>query len=285
MKIAILSGKGGTGKTFFATNLAYVSKPSCYIDADVEEPNGNLLLKPRIQYRREVYLKIPKVDQSKCTGCRICTDFCRYHALAYANGKLMVFPTLCHSCGACSFLCPEQALHDENHFIGYTEFGTVDNLKCYSGTLEPGHLSGVPIIETLLNQYDQSMEIAWIDCPPGIACQVIASIEHADFCLLVAEDSLFGLDNLKMAYELAKTFHKKSAVIINKCYEFNSVCDSYCKEEHLKVIGKIYYDPEMAHLGAEGHLAARESEKYYQIFVEIYHKILQEANHETVASS
>lgn len=281
MKIAILSGKGGTGKTFLATNLAYVSQPSTYIDADVEEPNGNLLLNPTIDDRHQVFVKIPEVDQTKCTGCGRCTEFCRYHALAYSGGKLIIFPTLCHSCGACTYLCPEHALKEVDHSIGYYEHGTLEQLDCYSGSLKPGQLSGVPIIETLMETSKGKNDLTWIDCPPGVACQVISCVETADYCLLVAEDSLFGLDNLKMAHELTKTLHKPVGVIINKCYGSISVCDPYCQYEGLQVIARIPYDVKLANLGAEGYLAAKDNGDHYQMFLDIYHKIMREVGHET----
>ncbi|MDD2398817.1 MAG: ATP-binding protein [Bacilli bacterium] len=285
MKIAILSGKGGTGKTFLATNLAYVSQPSTYIDADVEEPNGNLFLRPTIDNRHQVFVKIPEVDQGKCSGCRRCTEFCRYHALAYSGGKLIIFPTLCHSCGACTYLCPEQALKEVNRSIGYYERGTLEKIEFYSGVLKPGQLSGVPIIETLMNVADGKNELTWIDCPPGVACQVISCVEDADYCLLVAEDSLFGLDNLKMAHELAKTLHKPVGVIINKCFDSKSVCDAYCQDERLKVIERIPYDIKLANLGAKGYLAAKDNTIIYQMFFDIYYKIMREVDHETTPRS
>ncbi len=283
MKIAILSGKGGTGKTLIATNLAYVSQPSRYIDADVEEPNGFLALQPRIEERTQVFIKIPAVDQSKCNGCRQCIDVCHYHALAYTGERLVVFPTLCHSCGACSYFCPTGALSETIHSIGYTEQGVFEGVTAYSGTLRPGQLSGIPIIEALFEHVKDDEGLIWIDSPPGVACQVIACVETADFCLLVAEDSLFGLDNLIMAHQLTKTLHKRAGVVINKCYAPISVCDSYCVSEGLPIIARIMFDIRLAKQGAEGRLIATSNGEYLELLKNLFKKVMEEVSNAPIA--
>ena len=202
MRVAVLSGKGGTGKTLVSTNLAAVLKKSVYVDGDVEEPNGHLFFKPRSIENKKVKVKIPVVDNDRCTACRECVEFCRFNALALVANKLIVFEDICHSCGGCVRLCPENALSEKDKVIGEIKIGTSGGVKVYSGILNTGEVSGVPVIDGLLEGIKDEDDPILIDCPPGSACIVMESIRDADYCILVAEPTLFGLHNLKMVYEL-----------------------------------------------------------------------------------
>ena len=149
MKIAVLSGKGGTGKTLVSVNLAAAAKKSTYIDCDVEEPNGYLFFKPTITKDKEVSIKIPEVDKEICNGCRKCVKFCNYNALAYAKEKVIVFDEICHSCGGCMILCPEKAISERDKVIGKIEVGSSEEVTVLMGTLNTGEVSGIPIINEL----------------------------------------------------------------------------------------------------------------------------------------
>jgi MinD superfamily P-loop ATPase len=205
MKIAVLSGKGGTGKTFISVNMACAAEKAVYADCDVEEPNGHLFLKPVIRETQPVTVPVPEVDLSKCTGCRKCVDFCRYNALALIPGRLMIFNEVCHACGGCILFCPEHALHAKPRAIGAIESGSSQQVTVFTGRLNTGEVSGVPIIRDLTAKLPQEGTIL-IDCPPGSACSVLESIREADYCVLVAEPSLFGAHNLAMVHEVAKLF-------------------------------------------------------------------------------
>ena len=219
MRIAVLSGKGGTGKTLVSVNLAAAAKASTYIDCDVEEPNGHLFFKPEGVEEEEISVKIPKVDNELCNGCRKCVDFCSFNALAYIKNKLIVFDDVCHSCGGCILVCPERALTEKAKVIGKVQKGVSGEVAVWTGILNTGEATGIPIIKKLLEENSEVNKQTFIDCPPGSACIVMESIKDADYCILVAEPTLFGVHNLNMVYELVKLFNKPFGVLLNKCLE------------------------------------------------------------------
>lgn len=276
MKIAVLSGKGGTGKTLVAVNLAAVSKSAVYIDCDVEEPNGHLFFKPTGIKEQAVTVKIPQVDNSLCDGCRRCVDFCKYNALAYIKDRLIIFEEICHSCGGCVLVCPQKALSEKEEAIGRIEIGASDNVTVFTGILNMGEASGVPIIKNLLTNEKPKTEIEVIDCPPGSACIVMESIKDADFCVLVAEPTLFGMHNLNMVYELVKLFNKPFAVVLNKCIEGFNPSEQFCIDNNIKVLQKIPFDNELGIINSNAKIAIRESEKYNALFSTLLKEIIKE---------
>jgi MinD superfamily P-loop ATPase len=188
MKIAVLSGKGGTGKTLVSVNLAAVAGHSTYIDCDVEEPNGHLFFKPDIAREELISVKIPQVDEKQCIGCRSCVRFCNYNALAYVNKKLIIFDDVCHSCGGCVLVCPKSALSERDKLIGKIKIGVSGDVNVYTGVMNTGEATGIPIINRLLEEGSaEEHRLTFIDCPPGSACIVMESIKDADYCVLVAE--------------------------------------------------------------------------------------------------
>ena len=196
MKIAVLSGKGGTGKTFVAVNLACSARETHYIDCDVEEPNGHLFLKPRDIREEGVCVMTPVFDEKKCTGCRVCVDFCRYNALALVQGKVLHFKEVCHSCGGCVLLCPEEAVEYATRNIGMIREGRSGDVNVMTGILDTGEVSGVPVVRALCERLP-SAGVSVIDCPPGSACLVMESIKDADYCVMVSEPTAFGAHDLK----------------------------------------------------------------------------------------
>ena len=177
MKIAILSGKGGSGKTLLAVNLAALVETSIYMDCDVEEPNGHLFFRPNIDQERTVNIQVPVVDAQLCDGCGECVAFCKFNALAY-TGQLLIFEALCHACGGCFRMCPKQALHPKEKTIGVIKKGHQDQTTIISGFLNPGQASGTPIIQAM-QSYLTTDKLVFIDCPPGAACVVMDSIREA----------------------------------------------------------------------------------------------------------
>ena len=236
MKIAILSGKGGTGKTFISVNLAAAADKACYIDCDVEEPNGHLFFKPENLVEEEVSVIIPRIDKELCRGCRRCVDFCRFNALAFIKDSPLVFKDICHSCGGCILLCPEKAISEEKKIIGRIQTGSSENVTVNTGILNIGEASGVPVIEKLINK-DKKEDFTVIDCPPGSSCVVMESIKDADYCILVAEPTVFGAHNLSMVYELVTLFGKKCGVVLNKCLE-GKILQKILSPERLNILRK-----------------------------------------------
>lgn len=269
MKIACLSGKGGAGKTLAAVNLAAVGADT-YIDCDVEEPNGRLFLKPEQVTAETVSALLPEFDADKCTGCKKCVQFCRFHALIYVKEKPLVFPEVCHSCGGCKLVCPEGAVAETPKPIGTLEIGRHGALRVVTGILNPGEASGVPVIRQALKQAEGT---TIIDCPPGSACPVMESVTDADYCLLVAEPTAFGFHNFRMVHELAVLLGKKCGVVVNKQEEPYAPLERFCEENGLPVLTRIPYDPKIAALSAEGQILSERDEAFRRIFQDLLERI------------
>ena len=286
IKIAFLSGKGGTGKTLVSVNLAYVARNSMYVDCDVEEPNGYLFFKPEIVKRDKVRVKIPKIDNEICNGCRKCVDFCNFNALAYANKSVLVFDEVCHSCGGCTLVCSQLAIHEENKDIGIVEKGFSNKVKVYTGTLNIGEASGIPIINHLIkSSKTENAETIIIDCPPGSACIVMESIKDADYCLLVAEPSIFGADNLKMVHELVKIFKKKHGAVLNKYIDGLNPSEKYCVDNKIRILGKIPFDSHLGTLNSNAQIVSEKESQYNDLFSELLTYIEKEVKSETIANT
>ena len=279
MKIAVLSGKGGTGKTFVSVNLAASAASALYVDCDVEEPNGHLFFKPEAVTSMPVSKLLPVFDAAACSGCRQCLDFCRFNALAYIGDAPMVFKDVCHSCGGCWLICPEHAVAEEAVEIGHVEEGHHGSVAVASGFLNIGEASGIGIIAELLKKAETS-EAAQvvIDCPPGSACSVVESVKDADYCLLVAEPTIFGAHNFEMVAELTAVLQKPCGVVINKAMDDTAQIDRLCAEKKLPILARIPYDAETARLGAEGSIAVEHDAAMRALFETLWQRIEEEAN-------
>lgn len=277
MKIAVLSGKGGTGKTFVGVNLAYVAENATYIDCDVEEPNGRLFFKPENIKTKTVNTLLPVFDADKCTECRKCVDFCEFNALVFIKDKPTIFPIICHSCGGCSVVCPSGAITEIERKIGVVEYGTSKAVDVVTGVLNPGEMSGVPLIEAALEMTGLKEDITVIDCPPGSGCSVMETVMEADYCVLVAEPTAFGLHNFKMVYELVNVLGKPCGAIINKTEGAYSPLDAFCQEKNLKVLARIPYDEKLALIGAKAGIVAEEDGAASTMFRTLLKTIRKEA--------
>ncbi|HOT22196.1 MAG TPA: ATP-binding protein [Sedimentibacter sp.] len=275
MKIAVLSGKGGTGKTFVSVNLSFAVDNSNYIDCDVEEPNGHLFFKPNIIKSEKVHVKIPNINNELCNGCRRCVDFCKFNALAYIKDKVYVFDEICHSCGGCMLLCPEKAISEKDKEIGEIQEGVFNNSNIYTGILNPGEETGVSIIKKLLKITDNK-PYTFIDCPPGSSCSVMESIKDVDYCILVAEPTLFGVHNFNMVYNLVKLFDKPYGVVLNKCLDGENPAEKYCNEKNIKVLCKIPFEHELGKLNSNAEIASEKNEKYKSLFSSLLKTIKEE---------
>jgi len=292
MNVAVLSGKGGTGKTLISVNLAAVAESAIYMDCDVEEPNGHLYFKPNNITEKDVAVKIPEVDHTLCNGCRQCVDFCKFNALAYINDKLIVFDEICHSCGGCSLLCPEKALSEKDKVVGKIQNGISGNVEVHTGILKIGEPSGVPIIKKMLEDRKlrekdptQASKLTMIDCPPGTACTVMESIQGADYCLLVAEPTVFGLHNLDLVYQLVTLFDKPFGVVLNKCLGDDHPVEMFCKERNIPILARLPFDAELGMLNAKADIAVRKSEKFRVLFSKLLDRIINEVQHEATSHS
>lgn len=263
MNIAVLSGKGGAGKTFVSTNLAYTIKDSTYLDCDVEEPNGHLFFNPITTNEITITTKMPVFDEDKCTGCRKCIDFCKFNALAYIINKPVVFPEVCHSCGACSIICEYDAVSENDKEIGKVTVGKSGTHKVVTGALNIGEATGIPIIEEVISQQSGT---TIIDCPPGSGCSVMESVKAADYCILVAEPTLFGLHNVKMVHELVTIFEKPVGIVINKSDSYSQLIKDYCNENNIDLLGEIGFSKNLARLSGSNIIASSVDKNIFSEF-------------------
>lgn len=285
MRLAVLSGKGGTGKTLVSVNLAAMMDNALYLDCDVEAPNGRLFFKPEAVVEKPVTVKMPFVHKDLCTGCRTCTEFCNFNAMAYIGGQVKIFEDICHSCGGCALVCPENAIEEKDQEVGHIEMGVSGQTKVGTGVMNIGEASGVPIIDRLLQEGQDHEGNVVIDCPPGSACVVMESIKEADFCLIVAEPTIFGFHNMQMVVELVEKMKKPMGLVINKSYGDDTMLTEFCQDKQLTLLGKINYDPLMAKYGSEGRIVVQEDPVFKQLFGHILKQLDLEVSYEATPNS
>ncbi|MBN2109759.1 MAG: ATP-binding protein [Methanosarcinaceae archaeon] len=252
MKIAIASGKGGTGKTTVAVNLALSLGEVQLVDCDVEEPNCNLFLRSDLEKYQDVVLPVPRIDGNKCTHCGKCAQFCQYNAIALLSSGPMLFPQLCHGCGGCILVCPESAISEDGRITGVIERGRVyDTINLWQGKLFIGEAMASPVIRQLKSSIGEE-GIKIIDSPPGTACPVIASLKDVDYCVLITEPTPFGLNDLVLAVEVVRQMGIPFGVIINRHGMGDDRVDVYCKAENIPVLMRIPDERQIAVLYSEG---------------------------------
>jgi len=280
MIISVASGKGGTGKTLVATSLA-LSMKDCnkvtLLDCDVEEPNDHIFLRPVITGNEAVCIPIPRVDESKCTYCGKCAEVCAYHAIAVFSKNVLVFPHLCHGCGACGYLCPEKAITEEGKEIGVVESGHADGVAFIQGRLNVGEPMPTPVIRKVKELVNHE-GISIIDVAPGTSCPVVESIKGSDFCLLVTEPTPFGLNDLILAVETVKTLEVPCGVVINRAGAGNGKVEDYCLKENIPVLLTIPLDKEIAHLYSRGITLVEGMPQWRVNFTELHNRIQELVN-------
>lgn len=272
MRIAVLSGKGGTGKTLLSVNIAACIKNSTYVDCDVEEPNGHLYFKPTDVKISEVFSDSPQININKCTACRKCAEFCAFNAIAIIGKKPMVFDEVCHACGGCTIVCPEGAISEKKRKVGEVHFGKSEDVRVMGGILNIGEASGMPVIDLLEENMDDN-SITFVDCPPGCGCATMECVKNSDKCILIAEPTIFGAHNLQMVHELAKLFNKPCGVVLNKYGEGKNPSEEYCMENNLPIIGKIPFDEQLGLYHSNAQIAVRESDDYRKLFLDLYKSV------------
>ncbi len=274
MIVSVSSGKGGAGKTLISTSLAlsYDGKIEI-IDCDVEEPDVYLFLKPDIEREESVYIEVPELIKDKCTGCHKCAELCEYNAIMKLKGSVLIFENLCHSCGGCFLVCPEDALLKKKKEIGKVKYGVIsEKLKFKEGRLNIGGTLTTHLIKEVLKNVNS--EIVVIDGPPGSTCPSLAVMEKSDYILFVAEASPYGISDFKRVVEMVPGTKKRCGVVINKVNGNIDELEEYCREKGIQVLLKITFDINIAREGSRGKNLMEIDEKYKNKFLKIWEKIL-----------
>jgi len=276
MQIAVASGKGGTGKTTIATNLACLIAQTGevvqYLDCDVEEPNGHIFLKPDIEETQSVTIGVPEVDNELCNGCGKCGRLCQYSAIICLKDKAMTFEQLCHSCGGCMLVCPTGAIKEKPKEIGFADFGSANGVKFGQGRLKIGDIHTPSLIKRVkANSLDEGVVV--IDVPPGTSCPVIEAVKGVDFVLLVTEPTPFGLNDLKLAVGMVRELKLPFAVVINQSDLGDNQVHQYCDGENIQIILEIPSDRRIAEAYSVGKMIVDVLPEYKKDFVGLYESV------------
>lgn len=276
MKIAILSGKGGTGKTTVTSNFAVNIKNSISIDTDVEEPNLHIFMDIKNPTSKPVYTLYPSIDEKLCTLCGRCGDFCNYHAVIPAKNQVIVFSESCHDCGGCKLVCPNGAVTYKKREIGKIFRGRSKyDTELHYGLLNIGEMSGVKIIDQLKQCNDSGEKTIFIDSPPGTSCATVAAVEGADYAVIVSEPTPFGVSDMKMVIEMLRQMKIPFGLIINKAGLGDEEIYHYCKDENIEILGEIPFDKKIAELYASGEIFSVSIPEYKDLFNNIYKNIIE----------
>ncbi len=275
MKIAIASGKGGTGKTTLSTNLtAFLAESgkTTLVDLDVEEPNSGLFISGEEVHAQDMSKMVPQWIENKCTFCGICQKVCNFHAVIQLGPNIMVFPELCHSCYACSELCPTDALPMIPKKMGILKQTKAGALNFVESRLDIGEEQAVPLIAQTIDFVEQHFDADHtiiFDSPPGTSCPVIETTDRADFVILITEPTPFGFHDMKLAVETMRQLGKPFGVVINRDGIGNDEVEKYCVQEKIPLLAKIPNSRDIAERYSSGKLLYKEVPEVRQALVQI----------------
>ena len=275
MKVAIASGKGGTGKTMLTASLAVCwNPPVIAVDLDVEEPNLHLFLQPQIEGSQIAYMEVPVVDEKLCSFCRECSELCQFKAISVLNSVVLVFEEMCHGCGGCIAVCPQGAISSGARELGDISWGQSRQIGFLMGKLRVGEAMSPPLMRQVLENLQQlkylshSVDVL-IDAPPGVSCPAINAVIESDIIVLVTEPTPFGVFDLSLAYSAFKTLKKPMGVVINRAGIGNDQVYQYCQEISLPIWAEIPYKRSIAEAYANGEIIAESSAKMRRLFCEL----------------
>jgi MinD superfamily P-loop ATPase len=276
MIISVASGKGGTGKTTVATNLALsVETPVRFLDCDVEEPNAHLFIQPDFERNETITTPVPQVDENKCTLCGKCAEICEFKAIVVIGETVLPFHELCHSCGGCMEVCPEGAITETGRNLGVIEAGHRNGLEFFHGRLRVGEAMSPPLIRQV-KAYAHTDALTIIDAPPGTSCPVIAAMKGADYILLVTEPTPFGLHDLKLAVGAVKILGIPCGLVINRADMGDDQVMAYAREEEIPVLMEIPFDRRIAEVYSKGEILVEVMPEWKGRFSDLYDRIQEQ---------
>ncbi|MBU4255948.1 MAG: ATP-binding protein [Candidatus Thermoplasmatota archaeon] len=275
MIISVASGKGGTGKTTVAVNLALSLNNVQFLDCDVEEPNAHIFLKPEINIEKLAYTLVPEINKDKCNFCGRCSEACEFNAIAILKSKVLVFPELCHGCGACKLVCPADAIEEKNKNIGVIRIGKTGNIDYVEGVLNVGEPMSTPLIRKVKKEINKNKTVI-IDASPGVACPVIETVYGSDYCVLVTEPTPFGLYDLKLAVGVLRKMNIPFGVVINRDGIGDKKVEKYCEKEKIRIMMKIPISRDIASLYSKGIPFVNEMPGWKEKFIDLLEEIKNE---------
>ncbi|RLI51296.1 MAG: (4Fe-4S)-binding protein [Candidatus Thorarchaeota archaeon] len=278
MIVTVASGKGGTGKTTVAVNLALSIGDAPIYDCDVEEPNVHVMLQPTELETREVQLPIPEVNRESCTLCGKCAEFCQFNAIFVGKNGVIVYPELCHSCGGCALVCPENAIAEVGHTVGQVHITEANGRRVVYGELTIGEPIATSVIKAVKNEV-VGTEVSIIDAPPGTACPVIETMRDSDYLILVTEPTPFGLHDLKMTVDVVRELSIPFGVIVNKAGIGDDSVTEYCKGEGIPILMEIPFTRRIAELYSRGIPFVEELPEWRERFQQLFRAITEEVEH------
>ncbi len=272
MIISVASGKGGTGKTTIAINLALSIGDVRLLDCDVEAPNAHLFIHPVFEKQQIITAPVPQIDESKCNQCGKCGEICQFKAIVPLGKTILTFPELCHSCGGCMAVCPEKAITEIHRELGVIEIGRRDQIEFIHGKLRIGEAMSPPLIRAV-RAYAKPDKLTIIDAPPGTSCPVIAAVKDTDFVLMVTEPTPFGLHDLRLAVETVRVLAIPCGIVINRAEPGNNLIGDYAREESVPILAEIPFDRRIAEAYSRGVPLTEALPEYTETFRHLYRQI------------
>lgn len=274
MKIAVASGKGGTGKTTVALGLAASStRPVIYADCDVEEPNAHLFLNPEITDTEPVHIFIPLVDETLCTLCGECEKICRFSAIITMGKRIVTYPEMCHGCRGCELVCPEKAITSGKRELGNIISGKSGKIDLLYGNIRVGEAMSPPLIKKLKEKFDQEKINVILDSPPGASCPMVATVRDADFVVLVTEPTPFGINDLEIAFEAIREMGRPCGLVINRSVPESRMAHEFSEKHNIPILLEIADSREIAEGYSRGRLVTEIKPELKKAFEDLLEKV------------